>query len=313
MILLVGLGNPGKEGTRHNIGFDVIDAIAKEYSFDYLSGKIFKNKYDGDLYCGELSINQIFSLIHRDLIGGKEAKKDLHKNFQRGLSFQKVSRVGSKGNSKNKISQGRILQRSITEGSVSQSKKIRGEDLVNNVFSSLARVEFMNSLMTENFMKSYMNEAAMNGSMISDFMNKNDFENNSGSVVSVPVYLLKPTTYMNSSGTSVNKFLRDHRIGTHTTENGDFFNIVVFHDEMDRKLSKYRVMSRKSSHNGLKSVDTHIGLNYYKFGLGIERPASIEQVSNYVLSRFLPDEREVVNKLIEKIVVNLPSLLSVFL
>ena len=36
MYLVVGLGNPGKEyeGTRHNIGFDVIDCLAYKYNID---------------------------------------------------------------------------------------------------------------------------------------------------------------------------------------------------------------------------------------------------------------------------------------
>ena len=36
MILIVGLGNPGKqyEQTRHNIGFDVIDYMANKYNID---------------------------------------------------------------------------------------------------------------------------------------------------------------------------------------------------------------------------------------------------------------------------------------
>lgn len=48
MKLIVGLGNPGKkfEGTRHNIGFMVLDALAREFSFSFQSDKA---KFKGDL------------------------------------------------------------------------------------------------------------------------------------------------------------------------------------------------------------------------------------------------------------------------
>ena len=41
MKLIVGLGNPGKDysGTRHNIGFAVIDEMSREYSIDVNKGK----------------------------------------------------------------------------------------------------------------------------------------------------------------------------------------------------------------------------------------------------------------------------------
>jgi len=44
MIILVGLGNPGKQykNTRHNIGFEIIDSI-----HDYFSFPKFKSKFDG--------------------------------------------------------------------------------------------------------------------------------------------------------------------------------------------------------------------------------------------------------------------------
>lgn len=48
MILIVGLGNPGKqyEHTRHNIGFDVIDYMADKYKID-----VNREKFKG--LCGE--------------------------------------------------------------------------------------------------------------------------------------------------------------------------------------------------------------------------------------------------------------------
>ena len=41
MYIIVGLGNPGKqyEKTRHNIGFDFIDALADKYNISVLEGK----------------------------------------------------------------------------------------------------------------------------------------------------------------------------------------------------------------------------------------------------------------------------------
>ena len=41
MILIVGLGNPGKEfeNTRHNVGFDIIDSIQKHFLFPKFSKK----------------------------------------------------------------------------------------------------------------------------------------------------------------------------------------------------------------------------------------------------------------------------------
>ena len=42
MYLIVGLGNPGRqyEATRHNMGFDVINKIAKKYDIDLGRSKI---------------------------------------------------------------------------------------------------------------------------------------------------------------------------------------------------------------------------------------------------------------------------------
>ena len=46
MFLIVGLGNPGKEyeDTRHNIGFKVVDNIAKEYNIE-INRQKFKGTY----------------------------------------------------------------------------------------------------------------------------------------------------------------------------------------------------------------------------------------------------------------------------
>ena len=51
MILITGLGNPGKEflKTRHNVGFDIVDSIHSEFNFPEFSKKfdwiIFKKNF----------------------------------------------------------------------------------------------------------------------------------------------------------------------------------------------------------------------------------------------------------------------------
>jgi len=58
MIIIVGLGNPGKQygGTRHNIGFDVIDILAKEHDIPI-------NKVKHKAHIGEGFINGIKVLL----------------------------------------------------------------------------------------------------------------------------------------------------------------------------------------------------------------------------------------------------------
>jgi len=54
MFLIVGLGNPGKEyeDTRHNIGFKVVDNIAREYNIE-INRQKFKGTYGEGFIDGE--------------------------------------------------------------------------------------------------------------------------------------------------------------------------------------------------------------------------------------------------------------------
>ena len=61
---------------------------------------------------------------------------------------------------------------------------------------------------------------------------------------------------------------------------------------MDLEIGKVRIKNGGSSagHNGLKSIDEHIGKTYNRIRIGIGHPGEKKLVSKYVLSNFLKKE-----------------------
>ena len=108
------------------------------------------------------------------------------------------------------------------------------------------------------------------------------------------ILLLKPTTYMNLSGKSVQAVKNFYKV--------DIRNIIVIHDDLDLGLGALRFKQGGShgGHNGLKSLDEHIGREYIRIRFGIGRPQSKEEVVRYVLSDFSDKELECIEPIIEK-------------
>ena len=97
---------------------------------------------------------------------------------------------------------------------------------------------------------------------------------------------LKPTTFMNLSGKSLQMIKHFYKIESD--------NIVVIHDDLDLPFGAVRFKKGGGSggHNGLKSIDSLIGKEYIRVRLGIGKPLYKSQVSDYVLQDFSPEERE---------------------
>ena len=104
------------------------------------------------------------------------------------------------------------------------------------------------------------------------------------------VILLKPQTYMNLSGESVQEVAHYYRI--------DPEDIVVVYDDMDLPLGKLRLRKDGSGgrHNGMKSVVGMMGTTKIKrIRIGIDKnPLFIQK--DYVLSEFSAEEMEVMTK-----------------
>lgn len=101
------------------------------------------------------------------------------------------------------------------------------------------------------------------------------------------IIFIKPQTYMNNSGVCVAQFKNFYKI-----QNDGIF---VFHDEIDLPMGKIKVKTGggNAGHNGLKSLDAHIGNDYHRIRIGVGRPPNKEQeVGNFVLSKFSENDLE---------------------
>lgn len=118
------------------------------------------------------------------------------------------------------------------------------------------------------------------------------------------VMLLKPRTYMNLSGESVGEAARFHKL--------PLAQIIVIHDDLDLAPGKVRVKQGggHGGHNGLKSIDAHLGQDYWRVRIGIGHPGDRERVTGHVLGNFTPEEAPAVEALIRAVAEAIPRLLK---
>ncbi len=108
--------------------------------------------------------------------------------------------------------------------------------------------------------------------------------------------LLKPMTYMNESGRSVQPTAAFFRIPSS--------DILVVHDELDLPFGTLRLKrgGGHAGHKGLRSVAIHLGgSDFSRLRFGIDRPPPEHRgdVADYVLSPFCSEEREKLHALVE--------------
>jgi peptidyl-tRNA hydrolase, PTH1 family len=105
-----------------------------------------------------------------------------------------------------------------------------------------------------------------------------------GTVAGDKVLALQPYTYMNDSGQSVSAAMSFFKLKPE--------QIVVIHDELDLPPAKLRVKKGggHGGHNGLRSIDAHIGKEYWRVRLGIGHPGDKNAVTGWVLHDFSKTE-----------------------
>jgi len=109
------------------------------------------------------------------------------------------------------------------------------------------------------------------------------------------ILLLKPATFMNDSGRSVGEAMRFFKRSLE--------DVTVFHDELDLAPFKVKVKvgGGTAGHNGLRSVEAHIGNAFRRVRIGIGHPGHKEKVTKHVLGNYAKAETDRLSDLLAAI------------
>ncbi len=115
-------------------------------------------------------------------------------------------------------------------------------------------------------------------------------------IVSIPVLLVKPLTFMNLSGDSVKKLVTFYKLNAAE-------NILILSDDIDLPLGTLRLKKKGSAgtHNGLKSLVEQFGENFPRLRIGIGNPSKGEDLATWVLSAMTAEEKMALNTAYDEI------------
>ncbi len=125
-----------------------------------------------------------------------------------------------------------------------------------------------------------------------------------GNISNKKVYAIKPLTFMNNSGICIRELIEYFKINAE--------DVIVFHDDLDIDFTKIKAKFGGSSagHNGIASIDKFIGKEYSRVRIGIGKPDSKIEVSDFVLTNFTDDEKIKLEKVVQNIIESMPILID---
>ncbi len=126
-----------------------------------------------------------------------------------------------------------------------------------------------------------------------------------GAIGGERLVLLKPLTYMNDSGVSVQAAAAFFKLAT--------ADITAFHDELDLAPGRIRIKrgGGAAGHNGLRSMDRTLGSpDYWRVRLGIGHPGQKERVTGHVLGDFARVDLPWVEALLDAVAEEAPTLVA---
>ena len=119
-----------------------------------------------------------------------------------------------------------------------------------------------------------------------------------GTLAGDKALILWPQTYMNDSGRAVQAAMQFYK-----AEPND---LTVLYDEIDLEFGKVRVKKGggAAGHNGIRSIDAHVGPDFWRVRIGVGHPGVKELVKHYVLHDFDAEEKPEVETMVGAIADN---------
>ncbi len=131
-----------------------------------------------------------------------------------------------------------------------------------------------------------------------DWQNKQKFDAlvQEARIVTVPVLLVKPQTYMNLSGQSLKKVIDFYKLDP-------VGQLLVMCDDVDLALGEYRLRMKggPGTHNGLKSIVEIFGEEFPRFRIGLGAQPTGMDLSAWVLSAPSEEEKEKIDEALKDV------------
>ena len=125
----------------------------------------------------------------------------------------------------------------------------------------------------------------------------------SGEIGGEKIVVLKPETFMNLSGEAVQEAVHFYKLTP--------ADVIVFHDELDLPVGKMKVKvgGSPAGHNGLKSIDNHIGTEYMRVRIGVDNNKNIP-TADYVLGKPSAEDFKILEQEFAQIADNIEFLIQ---
>jgi PTH1 family peptidyl-tRNA hydrolase len=125
-----------------------------------------------------------------------------------------------------------------------------------------------------------------------------------GTIDGEKVLALVPQTFMNDSGRAVQAAMQFFKLQPE--------EIIVIYDEIDLPLGKVKAKrgGGAGGHNGIRSIDAHIGADYWRIRMGVDHPGQKELVKSYVLMDFFKEEHPQVQAMLDAVTDAIPLMIA---